>query len=34
MVGALAMHAKVKDPPVRSLPASAMLLLCLTVIVL
>ena len=32
MVGALAMHAKVKDPPVRSLPASAMLFLCLAAI--
>ncbi len=29
MVGALAMHAKVGDPPRRSLPATLMLMMCL-----
>ena len=28
MVGALAMHVKVGDPPVRSIPATLMLLMC------
>lgn len=31
MVGALAMHAKVKDPLTKSLPALAMLLMCVAI---
>lgn len=32
MVGALAMHLKVRDPMVKSLPASLMLLMCLVLL--
>jgi hypothetical protein len=32
MVGALAMHAKVRDPLTKSLPAFLMLLMCIAII--
>ena len=34
MVGALAMHQKVSDPPMKSLPAAVMLVMCLAIVVL
>lgn len=34
MVGALAMHAKVKDPPIKSLPALLMLLMAVAIVLL
>ena len=34
MVGALAMHAKVKDPLIKSLPASLMLLMTVAIVLL
>ncbi|HYN03159.1 MAG TPA: DoxX family protein, partial [Vicinamibacteria bacterium] len=34
MLGALSMHAKVKDPPVKSLPALLMLLMSAAILVL
>lgn len=34
MVGALAMHVKVGDPAIRSLPAAAMLIMCGAIVVL
>jgi hypothetical protein len=34
MVGALAMHVKVKDPLVKSLPAAVMLIMCLALVFL
>jgi uncharacterized membrane protein YphA (DoxX/SURF4 family) len=34
MVGAIAMHQKVGDPPKRSMPAATVLLLCLAIIYL
>ncbi len=34
MVGALVMHAKVKDPASRSVPAAAMLAMCVGIVVL
>jgi uncharacterized membrane protein YphA (DoxX/SURF4 family) len=34
MVGAIAMHLKVGDPPKRSIPAAAALLMCLAIIYL
>lgn len=32
MIGALAMHLKVQDPPKKSLPAASVLLLCIAII--
>ncbi len=34
MVGALSMHAKVKDPSIKSLPASLMLLMAVAIVLL
>ncbi len=34
MIGALAMHVKVSDPPKRSLPAALMLLMCVGILLL
>jgi hypothetical protein len=34
MVGALAMHAKVKDPLTKSVPALLMLLMCIGILLL
>jgi hypothetical protein len=34
MIGALAMHAKVKDPLIKSLPALLMLLMAVAVVLL
>jgi uncharacterized membrane protein YphA (DoxX/SURF4 family) len=34
MVGALAMHLKVRDPLIKSLPAALMLVMCLAIVVL
>ena len=34
MVGALAMHQKVGDPPMKSLPAALMLVMCLAIVML
>jgi len=34
MVGAIAMHLKVRDPLVRALPATAMLAMCLAIVAL
>ena len=34
MVGALAMHQKVSDPPMKSLPAALMLVMCLAIVLL
>lgn len=34
MLGALAMHVKVSDPPIRSLPATLMLVMCAAIVYL
>jgi hypothetical protein len=34
MIGALVMHVKVSDPPMRSVPAALMLLMCAGILLL
>ena len=34
MVGAIAMHLKISDPPLRSFPATLMLLMCVGILYL